>query len=329
MLYKKIHTILFFTTLFFTLNGQEIHFSQIANNPLFYNPASTGLFDGDFRIGASYRSQGRSISVPYTTYSGWGDTHINLNRTGSTGLGLGVSFFSDNAGEGSLKTTSGYLNASLVKGFNRDNTFRAALGFSLGFINKSVDFTKLVFDQQWNGTIFDPDADSGEPYNGNSIVSPDFSFGGIICRDFNKLIKATIGASIFHINKPKISFYESENRMDYKLVFHALLNLKMNEQIQIAPGAYFAVQQFSNELMLGSNVLFVNDNMKFITGIWYRHERDIIPHLGFYVQDFTVEFSYDINISKLHIASNYRGGVEISLLKTISVKNKTPGCNAF
>ncbi|MCF8365159.1 MAG: PorP/SprF family type IX secretion system membrane protein [Bacteroidales bacterium] len=320
---------LFFITLLFSAKGQEIHFSQIANNPLFCNPASTGLFDGDFRIGATYRSQGRSISVPYTTYSGWGDTHLALSQSRNTGLGLGILVYSDNAGEGSLKTASGYFSASLVKGFNRENTFRAALGFSLGFINKSVDFTKLVFDRQWDGTIFDPNLQNGEPYNGNSIIEPDFAVGGIICRDFDKQVKATLGASLFHINKPKISFYESENKMEYRLVLHALLNLKVNEQIQLAPGAYFAIQQFSNELMLGSNILFVNDNMKFITGLWYRHERDIIPHLGFFVQDFTVEFSYDINISKLHIASNYRGGLEISLLKTISVKNKTPGCNGF
>ncbi len=329
MFYKSIHIISFFIFLHFSVSAQEIHFSQIANNPLSLNPASAGLFDGALRLGASYRSQGRSISVPYNTYSGWGDMHLNLNKTGSTGLGLGMSVFSDNAGEGSLKTTSGYFNASLIKGFNRDNTFRAALGFSVGFINKSVDFTKLVFDRQWNETIFDPDAQSGEPYNGNSIISPDFAIGGIICWDINKEIKATFGTSLNHINKPKISFYESENRMEYKLIIHTMINFKVNEQIQLAPGAYFAVQQFANELMFGTNVLFVKNNMKFITGLWYRHERAIIPHLGFFVQDFTVEFSYDINISRLHIASNYRGGIEISLLKTLSFKNKTPGCNAF
>jgi len=329
VLSKSIHIILVLLLFCFNVFAQEIHFSQITNNPLFINPASAGLFDGTYRLGATYRSQGKNISVPYNTYSAWGDTHFNLNKTGSTGLGIGFSLFSDNAGEGGLKTTSGYLTASLIKGFNRDNSFKAGLGFSFGFINRSVDFSKLVFDKQWNGTIFDPNIQSGEPYNANSIISPDFAVGGIICWDINKDIKVNFGTSLFHINKPKISFYESETRMEYKLILQSTVNVKLNEQIQVNPGAYFAVQQFTNELMLGSNILFVNDNMKFITGLWYRHERDIIPHLGFYIQDFTVEFSYDINISILHVASNYRGGVEISLLKTLSIKNKMPRCNAF
>jgi type IX secretion system PorP/SprF family membrane protein len=309
--------------------AQDIHFSQILSNPLFLNPASTGLFDGDLRIGASYRSQGKSISVPYTTYSAWGDTHFEAGNSGTTAFGVGLSFFSDNAGEGSLNTSSGYANAALIKGFNADNSFRAALGISVGGINRSVDFSKLVFDNQWDGTVFDPDAFSNETYASNSVFAPDLSIGGVVCWDINKMYRTIFGLSMGHVNKPKLSFYGEGYRLEYRFMFHALMQVKLNEQIHLLPGAYFGIQQFANELMVGGNIYFIRDDMRFISGVWYRHERDIVPQIGFYLNDFTLQFSYDINISKLHIASNYRGGIEISLLKTIASRKKFPGCNAF
>lgn len=326
---KSFHIILLILFIQSCLSGQEIHFSQFTNNPLFVNPANTGVFDGSARIGGSYRSQGRSISVPYNTFSGWGDYRMELNRSGRTVMGTGALLYSDNAGEGSLRTTAGYLDVSLIKSFNRDNSFRAALGFTLGMINKSVDLTKLVFDNQWNGTIFDPDAFSGETLADNSVIKPDFGIGGLICWDVTDRTNAHFGVSLHHINRPNITFYESDNRLEYKFIFHASATVKLNDFMILAPGGYFAMQQFTNELLLGSNIEFVKNDTKFITGLWYRHERDIIPHLGFFVNDFLAEISYDVNISKLHIASNYRGGIEISIIKYLNLNKRTPGCNAF
>lgn len=314
---------------FFNLNSQEIHFSQILNNPLFLNPASTGLFDGDFRIGTSYRNQGSKISVPYSTYSAWGDAHFEAGNSGNTAFGLGLSFFNDNAGEGSLNTTSGYLNAALIRGFNANNSFRASLGFSIGAINRSVDFSKLVFDNQWNGTVFDPDIGHGENFTSNSIFAPDFNVGGIICWDINDRYRSTFGVSMAHVNKPKLSFYSEGYRLKNKFSFHGLMQIKLNEQIYLLPGACYTIQEFANEAMAGTNLYIVSDSFRFISGLWYRHERDIIPQIGIFMDDFTLQFSYDINISKLHIANNYRGGVEIAIFKTFVTQKKYPGCNVF
>lgn len=326
---KPIHITLIYIFFHSFVCAQEIHFSQIRNNPVFINPANTGVFNGKARLGASYRSQGRSISVPYITFSGWGDFKMDLDSRNSTALGLGMLLYSDNAGEGSLRTTALYLNGALIKGFNRQNTIRASLGFSIGMINKAVDITKLVFDNQWNGTIFDPNTTNGESLDQNAVLAPVFGIGGLICWDVNEKINSQFGISLGHINKPNLTFYESEYRLQHKLTFHGQAGMRIGEFMLLNPAVYFALKQFSNELLLGANVEFIKDNKKFITGLWYRHERDIIPHIGFYVNEFLLEMSYDINISKLHIASNYRGGFEISIIKQLNLNKKFPGCNAF
>ena len=57
------------------VSAQDIHWSQINNNPIFQNPANTGNFEGDFRFVGNYKDQWRSVTVPFTTFSisagGW------------------------------------------------------------------------------------------------------------------------------------------------------------------------------------------------------------------------------------------------------------------
>lgn len=326
---KWLLNILLFTFSAFLIHAQEIHFSQITNHQLLINPAYTGHFNGDFRIGTGYRSQGESLSVPYKTFSAWGDYRHEFAKSESSAIGLGLYLYNDNAGEGNLQTASGYLSASFIKGFNADNSFRAALGFSVGVINRTINMPGLVFDTQWNGTIFDPNIANGEPFTGNSLFAPDFNFGGLICWEINENLYTSIGSALYHINKPKLTFYEAENRLEPRLVIHALVKNRINDQLQINPGFYYSAQQGVDVVLFGANLLIIEHDLKFLTGLWYRYERDIIPHLGVIVRDFLIEFSYDVNVSKMHIASNYRGGFEISLVKIFSTKQPGYRCSEF
>ena len=311
------------------LSAQEIHFSQITHNQLLYNPAQSGMFEGDLRFGGTYRSQGASISVPYTTYTAWGDFRIEPARLKRSAIGIGLAMYSDNAGEGGLRTTSGYLTASFIRGFDRESRFQAALGFSIGMINRSVDFEKLVFDSQWNGTVFDPNIASGEPYVSNSLFAPDFNFGGLLQWQISERLKAVLGGSFHHINKPSLTFYEAENKLENKLIIHGLVFGKLSENLMITPGFHYAAQQGINEMMLGANLHILKEGLGFFGGLWYRYERDVIPHAGLIFDGFLLEISYDVNVSKLHIASNYRGGFEISLCKTLDIGNKRDECYEF
>ncbi len=326
---RKSTYLLLLILLFGKLYGQEIHFSQINNQPLLVNPAQAGLFEGSLRLMAGYRNQGASISVPYTTYTAGADAHLEPKGLNHSAIGLGLNMYNDNAGEGSLRTTSGYFTASFIRGFDQEDHFKAALGFSVGIINRSINFSQLVFDSQWNGTIFDPDVASHEPYTSNSLFAPDFGFCGMISWKMNERFILKTGAAMNHLNRPKLTFYEAENRLEPKLTVHALAEMKINELLVISPGIFYAGQQDADELMLGSGFSVTHENMQFITGLWYRWERDLVPQVGFLYNDLLIEFSYDVNISKLHIASNYRGGLEVSIVKILNYQNRNMRCYEF
>jgi type IX secretion system PorP/SprF family membrane protein len=309
--------------------SQDIHFSQFYNSPLIINPALTGNIDEEYRAGLNYRNQGKSITIPYKTYSIFFDTELRTNFLRRSKIGIGGLFYNDNAGDGNLQNSTGMLFSSFTKGFNRYNTFLATIGFSVGFLNRNVNFSELTFDNQWNGTIFDPSISSDEPYVRNSVFAVNFNFGMLISYALSRKIKAMLGSSLNHINKPNVSFYESDNRLDQKFIFHGKVLVEINESVSISPGFMYSMQGINYEALFGSNISFGENDLKINCGLWYRFERDIIPVIGIFYHNYNLSLSYDINISKLHKASNYSGGYEISLIKSFSINKKYLPCRDF
>ena len=92
------------------VNAQDLHFSQFMNSPLTTNPANTGFIPGgDYRIGMNYRNQWSSImSIPYKTFSAFGDAQVMRNRFETGWIGAGGTILRDVAGSGNLTSTKVY-----------------------------------------------------------------------------------------------------------------------------------------------------------------------------------------------------------------------------
>src|ERR1700748_2889354 len=109
---KKI-IILGYCVIGFAICGraQDLHFSQWFNSPLTTNPANTGFIpDADYRLGANYRNQWSNVmTVPYKTYSVWGDAQVFRNRIESGWMGLGGVILRDVAGTNQLTSTKVYV----------------------------------------------------------------------------------------------------------------------------------------------------------------------------------------------------------------------------
>jgi type IX secretion system PorP/SprF family membrane protein len=330
---KIILVVLVFLTI--NVQSQDIHFSQFNDSPQIINPALTGTFitqgidDNLLRIGANFKNQGASISVPYRTYSAYLDGSFSPKQLKKSQISFGLLLYNDNAGDGSLQNTSGTLCMAFTRGFNRLNTLTATLGFSLGFINRSIDISRLVFDNQWNGVVFDPSASSNENFSANSIFAFNFNFGALLKYKISNSFTAQIGSSLSHINKPRSSFYDSDNRINPKLIIHAAANISSSNNLIIEPAIMYSVQDLSFESILGSNIILVKRDVQLILGLWYRINRDIIPLAGLKYNGYKMSISYDVNISKLNAASNYRGGIEISLIKIFNKNHGGIECSDY
>src|ERR1700748_3691540 len=83
----------------FTSYGQaDVHFSQFYETSILRNPALTGVFADDYKVGVYYRNQWSSITNPFSTGIISAETRVSLNRVSNDFLSFGILGYNDKAG---------------------------------------------------------------------------------------------------------------------------------------------------------------------------------------------------------------------------------------
>lgn len=297
------------------LSAQDPQFTQFYANPLYLNPAFAGTARCP-RICMNYRNQWPNLSGTFVTYSASYDQHIDAI---SGGLGLLVT--QDDAGRGTLKTTTASLIYSYHLAVTRE--FSLKLGLQAGFFQKALDRSKLNF-----GDMID--ARRGFVWNTNEVIPSqnksnlDFSAGilGYSKRYF-------IGFAANHITQPDEGLLGT-SKLPMKFTGHAgaIIPLEKGGETYISPNVLFQQQQNFSQLNLG--VYFVKN--QFVGGLWYRNQDAFIVLVGVQTDHFKIGYSYDVTVSKL--ASNTAGSHEVSLqiqfeCKPKKKKYRTISCPSF
>ena len=296
--------------------SQDIHFSQYNDAPLLINPALTGnSADCNLRVGINYKNQWNKT---YITQSAFADSRIFLkDYKNKDHLGIGGLFFNDKAGDGELTTNYGMALLALHKSFNSKKTIFGSLGFSFGFGNMSINYSNLYFDNQWNGFVFDPDLPNNEDFGSGSLLYYDLNAGFLLTFIKSGSYRLKIGGSVSHIIGQKYSFMGQNITKSKRYLFHADMIYLIDKKFSLSPSVLFSMQNTSMEIMAGSNFCILFSDIGLVTGLWLRALKDITPLIGIEYRKFSLNFSYDINISTQHVATNYNGGLEFSLIKMI------------
>lgn len=300
------------------VEAQDIHYSQFSTSPLYINPAQTGNFECDLRAGVNYRQQAGSFTTPYETYSAFIDTRINPRfLKNHSWLGIGGMMHYDNSGDGGLTNIKAMFLSSYSKGFNSDNSAYGSLGVSLAYVNKSLNFDKLIFDSQWDPfeLEFDPNLSNGEGFAENSIYYLDFNVGLMFSYMVNSRFRYELGGSVNHITQPKESFFGEDNKLGRKLIFHGTAEYMLTKNFMLRPQAMYAMHEGTSEAVFGSYLVYGEQGLRLTGGLFHRLGRDVIPALGLEYNTLAFLFSYDVNVSKQRRASDYKGGFELSLVK--------------
>lgn len=299
--------------------AQDIHFSQFWASPLLLNPANTGNFDGDFRVAAIYRDQWRSISNPFVTYAGSFD---RLFRIREEKLGGGIAVFNDAAGIGDLNATKAFISLAYHKDVN-NNTLR--VGYQIGFVNKRIQRNRLSFPDQFNDETgyFDPRLPNTEGQVEEKLNSLDMGIGigwGHRLENFT----SDLGLGFYHINKPKESFLGTDERLRMRMVFSGSGHWDMTEKVFLMPNVLLMEQSRAINFELGSNVGYRLPENKIKAkaiygGLFFRdgfpaNFDALIGVVGMMIGRFNAGVSYDVNLSDLTAATNYKGAFEISLI---------------
>lgn len=318
---KKALSFLMLLTAVQFVKAQDPHFSQFFASPLTLNPAYTGKFDGAWRLAANHRDQWPSIPKAYVTTTASLDFGILKNKIPQGDVfGIGISGLSDQSADAALKLNYGSLSLSYHKSLDGEGYNTIGGGFQATYSSVVLDPTKLTFESQLTQNGFDPGIPSGETFqNGTSQNYFDINAGMLYSGSTNGENNYYLGFSLYHINKPNLSFIDKTWALSSRMTVHGGGSFPVAENLTVHTSAIYQMQNKATELVFGGAIsALVNGDETNPTavyaGSWMRLNDAIIPYLGIEINGFRIGASYDINTSGLKAATASRGGSEFSLI---------------
>lgn len=301
--------------------GQSMHFSQYYNAPQLLNAANTGLMpDNDYRLGANYRNQWAVLPVPYNTISAFGDMKIGGNREGDhpNWLGLGGAVFNDKAGSGSLALLQ--FQGSVAYHLHMSAHSLFSFGGSASYVQRSVNYSDLTFDRQWDGFSFNSNFPNGEQVG---VIKTNFTTvaAGFNLSFFpNEAVYIKFGGNVANINKPNETFYNNVNPVGIRPTVNLDMLFKTGADFIVNPSAYYTTQNGASELIFGTltryNLGSSRDALssQLIIGIFDRLGDALIGVAGYQYGGLQFMANYDFTMSTLAPYNGAYGALEFSLI---------------
>lgn len=306
---KQLH-ILFLVLFSLLVRAQDPQFAQYYANPIFLNPAYTGV-TYEHRLIGNYRNQWLGISKTYASYAISYDYNAPDIRSG-----LGLQIIHDVAGTSNLQTTSIGGSYAYHADLGKFTELRGGMAVSLNF--KRMNFDRLVFNDQLS---------SGSPVSvesGNYFPRNYFDFNaGVLINS----VEYWAGFSAMHLSQPDVSLNSGEANLPVKMSLHAgyrfvLEKSGRNLKKYFSPTFNYRHQARYDQLDLGLYYYVLPLEI----GVWYRglpvkryapgfpnHDAMTIM-VGYEVQkyDLRIGYSYDLAISRL--ISSTSGSHELSII---------------
>jgi type IX secretion system PorP/SprF family membrane protein len=310
---KSLNILLFWLGSFSGLLAQDFHLSIYDAAPMFLNPALTGVVDAPWRIHAQYRNQWRSVAFkPYNT------ALLSFDMPKGK-WGFGGQVMNMRAGIGNYNVASGLFSFSYNVPLDKGRHHELAMGMQGGVIQKSVEYNLLTYDNQYVGSgggYFDKNISSGESFASQSQILPQVNAGVLYyyAKEQSRL-NPFIGVSAFNITQPKETFFDMNNRLPLRVYVHAGTRVNITETFYLVPKVLAMKQTtaFEHTYGLDMGYFMKHDEIYLLAGGMLRAKDAGMVYIGMR-KDFLVgKIGYDINVSSLKDASQYRGAFEISI----------------
>lgn len=313
------------------VSGQDVHFSQIHASPTILNPAMTGLTNADVRFTANTKSQWNSVTQAYKTIAGTVDMKLGLLPTGDI-IGGGLVLVTDQAGDLDFTTNSVGFSLSYMKSLDKGKNF-VSFGLNNAFVTNSVDYSKIIaFD-------IEPSIQNGAS---DKINYWDVSAGIGWFHNFNDKYAFHLGASIYHLNRPYVSFYDDGSNEDglslyRKWTIHGTGEIEVSKKSILKPSFIFTDQGPHKEITVGTFWKYKTSKDKkqdnptaIYFGGWLRWHAEtgyigrdaIVGAIRIDYKKTFMTFTFDVNISSLSRVSFGAGGPEFSVIQLIDFRDE-------
>lgn len=323
---KTLHHILLSAAyIFITLHvaAQDIHSSQFYETSILRNPSLMGVYTEDYKVVAQYRNQWSSVGKGFRTGIISGEVRFPINNVNDF-LSIGILGYSDKAGRIDFKTVAFYPAINYNKSLEDGHNSYLSLGFTGGYVSRSIDIGKMSFDNQYQNGNYDPNSGSGEDQLPEPKINH-WDLGAGLSFNSSPSDKTSyyIGISSYHFTKPKNSFYQDNDaiRMQARWNGNAGFSWFLDDTYSILLHGNYMMEGPYQEIMIGgflrkSRTGYNTPKFGLYGGVFYRFKDAIIPILKVDWRGQSFAFSYDVNISKLKDATNMKGGFEISVFST-------------
>lgn len=321
--------------------AQDVHFTQYFTSPLTLNPAMTGLVSEDLRFAGNYRTQWPTVtSTPYTTATlSYDMATLKGKLPEGDALGLGLMGLYDKSGSGGLTNTTFGLSLAYHKAFGYDRRQHISLGVQGYYVQKSIDYAKLTFEDMYdngNGTLA---YQSHERFTSGSLSYTDVNLGAMYSGRVTDHVTAYLGYSYYHLTQPVETFLgNNTHQIHPRHTVYLGGSFDMNENTVLYASGLYQSQASASEYLIGTAVGFIlnpghdpeyQKNTIFYLGGWYRYGDAIAPYVGLEWSKMRLGVSYDVNVSSFTPATSSVGAYEISLLYfgAINKRERNPGYN--
>jgi len=302
--------ILFALTTLETQAQIDPHFSQYYANPLWLNPALTGVTDGDYRVTLNAKEQWSSISNSFLTAG------ASFDMAPVKNFSFGALVINQNAGDISYNQLNALASGSYRIRFGNTGMKMINFGLQAGIINKSFDASKITLGSQYNpGMGFDESIGMNESIATSNTLVPDVN-AGIMFFDGvpDQAVNTFAGVSAGHLTRPVDKFVGSDTKMPIRFTAHGGVRIRVTDMLDITPNGIYIKQGNAREIAAGAYAqLMLNAETDLLFGSNYRVDDSAIAFFGLHLKSVVVGISYDFNTSALNRATGSKGGLELSL----------------
>ncbi|WP_066759215.1 PorP/SprF family type IX secretion system membrane protein [Crocinitomix algicola] len=316
---------------------QDKHFSMFSESPVFLNPAAAGFSDEQMQLFTNFRSQWLTVSEqPYRTISASADWRMldqNADK-GTNFLGAGITFYNDKSGVSNY--TTNVISFPINYAFQVGQKDHFSIGLQPAFYQRSVNGSSLTWDNQWTGVEFDQGINNNELLlNQNLSVSRfDMSAGVYWEKYIGKFSKINLGLAGHHLTKQRVNILNDDSKLYRKVTLHGEGTFQTaNTNVQFKPALIGFLQGPNKELTAGTAFRFALKsesqhtayfgNMHLTLGSYFRINDALIAMAILEMNTLSIGASYDLNVSRLNVASKGVGAMEFFLRYKFNYEGRT------
>lgn len=315
----------------FHLKAQDVHFSQFWASSVGFNPALTGVFEGQFRATAQYRNQW-FMQRAFSTYALSADANLFQNKLNGNAMGVGLQYILETEGKNNFQNTQASLSWAFQKTLGVQKKQWLGLGFQFSYIQKQINLQNAIYGNLYETNLnYDPI----QTYNYNNTAFADMGLGMLYSIKLDKESMLQLGFSATHLLQPNSSFASQPDDLLYRKWSYFVLSKVAipNTSFSLLPTLFAQHQGPHFTLNMGTYVKYQFTKTQNVQlGLQYRlasHYQKAIASDALIIGARTLYkfidlgISYDITLSALRTTHAFIGAPELAFTYILATKHKT------